>query len=311
MKLSNTLKKRFCKDFALPIGIFDDEYFYYFIDLYDEMFDTRNKLKMLIDCVTSLGGEDAFMQEFNRIKNDIIDDVSATEGYNTLSSTKDPYPYDAINQYPGQNIYVSQFDGKSFLSIDIVKANFFSMKKYDPTILDNANNWKEFLSKYSDHEYYHKSKQLRQVIFGNLLPKRQQALQKNVCNEIADTIKALYPTLDIAIVSTDEVIVLNHTRPENIINEVRDELNKVLGYTTDDLRVEAFGLEKVHPEKSYFVKHDLVNGNMVFKSVPQLFFAQVYKRQRYNFIKMNEADMSFMHEGMIATFNTPIYKDEY
>lgn len=306
MKLSNSLKKRFCKDFSLPIGLFDDDDFYYFIELYDSLLFTKEKLRMLEDVVSTLGGEEQFMQEFNRIKSDIIESVSNTQGYMNLSSDKNPRPYEAKHQYSGQNIYCPQFVGKEIISIDIRKANFFSMKTYDPSILKGAKTWNEFLSHFTDLPYYHESKQLRQVIFGNLLPKRQQAIQKSVCLEIADTIKLIDNRLDVAIVSTDEILILNHPYPEDVVESIYWVLESKLGHTRDDLRIEGFELEQIHPEKSYFIKRSF-HDDITFKSVPQIFFAQVFKH--YVGLSINEIDRSFFHEGMKATFQKSIYED--
>ena len=307
MKLSNSLKKRFCKDFSLPISLFDEEYFYYFIDQYDSLLETKSKLQLLEETVDTLGGEEQFMQEFNRIKDAIIKDVSESNGYINLSKDKDPRPYQAKRQYSGQNIYCPQFNGKQFISIDIRKANFFSMKTYDSSILNNASTWNNFLEEYTSLEYYHESKQLRQVIFGNLSPKRQQAIQKSVCLEIADTLKDIDERLDVVIVSTDEILILNHPYPSDGVPVFTELLEKKLGYTEADLRVEAFELEQIHPEKPNFVKRNLITDEITFKTVPQVFFAQVFKQ--YFGTHINKMDLSFFHEGLVATFNHTIYKD--
>lgn len=307
MKLSNSLKKRFCKDFSLPIGLFDDEYFYYFINEYDSLLNTKSKLRLLEDTVRTLGGEEQFMQEFNRIRDAIIADVSESDGYCKLSSDTNPRPYNAVREYSGQNIYCPQFSGKQFISIDIRKANFFSMKTYDSSILNEASTWNEFLKKYTSLEYYHQSKQLRQVIFGNLLPKRQQAIQKSVCKEIADIIKQ-YMKVNVAIVSTDEILILDHPNPSEGVLDVSGILERRLGYITADLRLEAFELEQIHHEKPYFVKKNLKTGDITFKSVPQVFFAQVFKN--YVRVPLTEYDLSFFYEGMIAKFNQNIYEEK-
>jgi len=316
MKLSNSIKKRFCKDFSLPIGLFDDEAFYYFIELYDVQYNTKAKLKLLEDIITELGSEEAFMQEFNLLKNRIIEDISATPTYTKLAADKNPYPYEAKHQYSGQNIYIPEFAGRKFISIDLCKANFLALKTYDATVdcakydkmLDGAESWDGYLSANNDLEYYHKSKQLRQVIFGNLLPKRQQSIQKSMCKEIADTIKAMDSTLELAIVSTDEILILNHPDPFIGVLDVSNKLRSVLGYTDNEIRVEAFELEQIHPEKSYFIKKDLFSSDITFKSIPQLFFAQVFKH--YFGKPMNDTDKTFFHEGCTAIFTESIYEGQ-
>ena len=91
----------------------------------------------------------------------------------------------------------------------------------------------------------------------------------------------------------------------------------------DYLRCEAFLLTQVHPERHYFVKLpmklDVVQnyesetyrvdfngyGDPVFKSIPSLYFAQVYKS--YFKIPIAPEDLVFLHEGLVARFEKSIY----
>lgn len=40
---TQNLRKRFVKDFSLPINIFSDPYFEYFLDLYQDAFQSRDR----------------------------------------------------------------------------------------------------------------------------------------------------------------------------------------------------------------------------------------------------------------------------
>jgi hypothetical protein len=308
---SAAIKKRFCKDFSIPIGIFEHNHFLSYLIQYDVQYNTTTKYQLLLDAIDSLGSEEAFMQEFNRIKDAIITDVSSTDGYHFLAITPEPRPYSPKYEHHKQNIYTSKFAGSQIISIDIKKANFTALKIRDEqtehrgSILNGANTWSEFLNRYTTREYYHKSKQLRQVIFGNLLPKRQQSIQRSMCNEIADTIMDMDESLDVAIVSTDEILILNHSNPVEGVSAITSLLGDKLGYTADELRIEAFELEQVHPEKSYFVKKNLIDASIEFKSIPLIFFPQVFSR--YFGYEITQMDKTFFHEGQLATFKTTIY----
>lgn len=308
IKLSNTIKKRFCKDFALPIGIFDNEYFEYFMQEYDSLLNTSIKKYMLYDALLTLGGEEGFMQEFNRIKEAIINDISSKEVYKDIQCGHKELPQiQSKYKHPGQNIYSRQFDGREFISIDIRKANFYAMSAIDSSLVNGATTWSEFLSKYTSLKYYHESKQLRQVIFGNLMPKKQQQIQKGICNMIADSIKDMDNTLEIAIVSTDEILILNHPNPKEGVSQIKELIDNTYGITSESLRVEAFRLESVHPEKPFFIKRDLHSDEIVFKNIPQVYFAQVFKH--YFGVGITEYDKSFFYEGQIAVFKESIYAD--
>ena len=47
MELDNNLKKRFCKDFRLPINVYQEPYFSYFKELYEPVFQIDEKLTWL------------------------------------------------------------------------------------------------------------------------------------------------------------------------------------------------------------------------------------------------------------------------
>ena len=49
MELTNSLKKRFASDLKLPINIFSEPYFEYFMELYDSDFNTKEKMKNFIN----------------------------------------------------------------------------------------------------------------------------------------------------------------------------------------------------------------------------------------------------------------------
>ncbi|MEG1222930.1 MAG: hypothetical protein RSD69_04560, partial [Bacilli bacterium] len=75
-------------------------------------------------------------------------------------------------------------------------------------------------------------------------------------------------------------------------------------------RVEEFVFNKINPDSDYghFFKTSIdLNGNVkeVFKSVPNLFFPQIFKH-KFN-MPLDEKDMLFFHEGRLARFMEPIY----
>jgi hypothetical protein len=46
--ITNSIKQRFIKDYNLPINIFEDDVFNYFIDLYDKTHKTKQFLLIII-----------------------------------------------------------------------------------------------------------------------------------------------------------------------------------------------------------------------------------------------------------------------
>ena len=63
---------------------------------------------------------------------------------------------------PSSDIYKPTNDGKRFISIDMKKANFHSLKAFAPDIFDNADTWEDFMRKFTDDEHIIGSKYVRQ-----------------------------------------------------------------------------------------------------------------------------------------------------
>jgi hypothetical protein len=75
-------------------------------------------------------------------------------------------------------------DGKYFISLDHVTANFNALKFYDPSIVLHCANWQELISKFTELEYFKRSKYFRQIVFGHLNPKKQAIISKFITSEV-------------------------------------------------------------------------------------------------------------------------------
>ena len=68
MEINSKLKKRFVKDFSLPIPIVEEPYFTYFVDLYDDLLDTHKKLDMMRDYASKFDTADALISHYENFK---------------------------------------------------------------------------------------------------------------------------------------------------------------------------------------------------------------------------------------------------
>ena len=295
--ISLNIKKRFVSDYNLPIKLFDDEMFAYYIDLYDKMHNTKYKYQMLEQSVMTCKGEEGFLKEFNSIKDEIISDISSKESYKRLSGTKVHVLHNTKYQVSKRNIYSPEFDGKHMISIDLTKANFNSMKYYDSALVNDKETYEDFISDYTADPYMKESKQLRQVIFGNLLPTKQQSIQKAIMNMIIDSILDTMP-ITISSMGSDEIII----HEENEGNDL--SLSKIIPTKLlDIIKIEQFKLLHIHPTKPFYAK--VMENKTEFKNVPNIYYPQVYKH--FANIPIEDKDLLFEYEGELATFVNPLY----
>lgn len=290
--LSHSVKKRFVKDYGLPIQLVQNPYFKYFIELYDPVYNSISKCDLLLSTINSLGGEKEFFETSDRIKNLIITKIKNLPEYEKLNSG-DLEEFQVGGLIKKDDIFNQTNIDKTFISFDMKQANFQAMKFFDPNLVLGAKTYEDFMLLHTDLDYFIQSKYLRQVIFGNLNPKRQQKIQKYMIRKFIDDI-LINLELDVSCVksqSSDELIIEAPGREEDILKLI----------TPDWIRVDIFKLRSLGDK--YYVK-EFTDGKIEFKTIPGYLFAQLFKKW-FN-LPINQNDLSFFFEGQVAIFKDPI-----
>ena len=225
MNISKELKKRFVRDFSIPIRIFDDPYFLKRIELFDSEFDTIKKWDMFVKTLDSYNTEEEFFADYNRVKDEAIAFIQNSEGFkrfNSMDMSEFAIPKE-FQQLPSKDVFKKNNIGKEFISFDIKKANFNALRKFDLTIFDYAPTWEDFLRKFTDVEYIINSKYIREVIFGNCNPKRITTYEKYLMSKFLTMCNFQIP--DIKFYSNDEVIVSGYFWFLDIMDSYTDRVN--------------------------------------------------------------------------------------
>lgn len=308
MEFSHTLKNRFIKDFGLPIQLVKEPMFSYYVERLDEHFSIKKKLQLLEEAVTTLGGEDRFFAESHKIKDAIINTIQTTDAYKELADNR-LESYETKNSVTQQDIYNMGNVNRTFISVDLKHANFNVFKMYDKSLVLNHNTYAELIGSLTTLEYFKTAKYLRQVIFGNMLPKKQQRLQKWVIDKIISVLhkEVGIQLADFVSASSDEIVFA--VAPDNIGQFVAMVGNKLAEDATtkpyaDWIKVEAFTLKSIG-DKKFFVKENLVSGKVEFKAVPSLYFMQVYKK--YIGKELEPYDLYFVSDGYLAEFKETVF----
>lgn len=301
MELTNSLKKRFTSDLKLPINIFNDPYFEYFMELYNNDFQTKEKMVVFENLLNKFNNVEEFFKNSENIISSIKSLISSTETYNRLNSFDMNKEFPLEEQIKQQNIYILPNVGKNLISVDLEKANFNVLNMIGLGKEIQANSYNQLLSKFTNDEYYFISKKIRQVIFGDLNPARQQRIQKFVINQLCKKLKENGCILSSA--SSDEIIIQNQDMNSKDIKEILKDVPEEYKF----FRVEDFIFEKIDSNNDFFVKTTLTNNGFKkeFKNVPSHFFAQVYKKHLGQ--ESNEYDLLFYHEGFLAEFKEKLF----
>ena len=290
---------RFCKDFNLPIKIYDREYFNYFATLYNDYFKVDENMELLKEALSEFEDSTEFLNYYNELQDLIINTIKEKEEYVEFSNA-DFNKFKVNSKYCVANIYKNTNLGKCFVSIDLNKANFQALHFYNKNIVEKTESYEEFISKFTKFKYFAKSKHFRQVVFGNLNPKRQLKIEQFLIEQIIEFLssKNILCKDDIVMATKDEVVF---EIDENNVPNVKLILDSIKSNLNIDVKVEAFKLNGIC---GYYVKEDLNSNKYTFSCVPSIYYPQVFKI--YHNLEINEKDLTFFYEGNLARFMNPI-----
>lgn len=236
-EISEKAKERFVKDCNLPIKIFKEPYFTDRLKLYDRYYGTMEKWGIFLKELEKYHCEQDYFEEYNRIKDAAISDIKASKGYIRFNE-------EDMNQYrvshenlPNKDIFKASNHGKSFISIDMKKANFSSLKYYDASIFANAGTWEEFIGRYTNNKHIINSKYIRQVILGNCNPKRHITYEKYLMDKVLSCVLELFTQ------STQTLAASLKQSTQALVASV-DLIDKVVFFSNDEIIIDVSDMEK-------------------------------------------------------------------
>ena len=293
---STILKKRFIRDCGLPITVYDNPYFIQRLGTINSLFDCVSKFERFCKELEAFNSEQSYLEWYNAIKDKIIDAIKNHPKYqefNELTISK------TIKEVGKNNLYIEPNDRLSFISIDMKKANFSSMRFFAPEIFGGCETWEEYVGRFTDSKHFTDSKYIRQVIFGACNPKRQIKYESYLMEQVYNGIKKVFPQIEVFSLGEDEIIIplVQHGSEiysiSSIKNAIPDELRSIV-------RVDVFVLKKIGNYgwlKTYpFVKPTKIE----FKCVDAEIFHQIVKQ--YHCVQITEDDLVFYHNGQLARF---------
>ena len=303
---------RFVKDQKIPIMVYSEPYFSHFLMLYEKDFGTKSSYDMLVKTLESFDKEEEFLEEYYRVRDAVINAVESLSAYQEFlgfdMSTYSGNERKFKNVTKG-DVYKLDNVGKFFVSIDMKTANFQALRLHNPDLVFGCKTYDEFIARFTNLEYIRRSKYTRQVVFGNMNPKRQVTIQRFYINEILNSIldnkQFAYLTADnLVTICNDEIVfevdsLIPTVESKNIVRYVKENYDI-------DVSVTSYKLNNIGG-KDFFVQ-EKADGTISFKKVPSVYFAQVYKK--YKGEQVDDFDLAFYYEGYLSKFMEPIFKDE-
>jgi hypothetical protein len=247
--------KGFCKLFDLNIPVYSEfDYYIGQLSKVPKFSNLSNLIKLYEEAESNI--DDLYEYRLEKSK-EIIEFLKGTRAYEELI-------YDnLIPDLPTTKNFHYE-EGRKYISIDLKKANWLSVKKYDPHFLNElGNTYEEFLDKFNIPNILKQSKSFRQFIFGNINPKKQIKAQRLMIQGVIDEIGDF---LQLECIRHDEVIY-SFDKFSDISSICSDYDNNIYNFkifTVD--RVEDFKIENYYNTKGDLTGRSMVgcNGNLYY-----------------------------------------------
>ncbi|MEG1299563.1 MAG: hypothetical protein RSC93_02475 [Erysipelotrichaceae bacterium] len=304
--ISDELATSFQKNFRLKFPCHSLDLFPYYIDLYDEMYHTKEKLSIFMDAVNSFESNEAFFKRMKEVRESLVDNIKLNSEYQEFKQ-RDMSSYQIVPFGFKKPPYNKESQGKWYMSIDLKEANVQALNEADKRIL-KANTFDKFIDDNlpnDSHEFrklIKEAKQFREVVFGQLNSERIVAVERYIMQNIAYMLFEEFSWLNLntKLVTQmhDELIfeVDEHFfKSLDALNSIQFEIRK-LGYR---VHLEIFQLKSISKTKPWFVKEQS-NGCQKLIGVPNIYIPKTIKE--LSGLKVVENDLFFDYDDAIAKF---------
>lgn len=316
------LRYRFCEDVGAPIQVLQEPYFSDRLSLFDKDYGTVGKWDEYYEYVTeSFRTITDYLEWYHTLRKNIIKVVSETDAFKRFNESEEitskikefrPVIGD-VNLYTQEQVK----DGSNcFISIDMRKANFQTLRHIDPEIVFGCDTYEDFIDEFTDVPLVKKSKKTRTIIFGQLNPNRTMKCERMIMGMIESSVTPLIGSwFELFSMNSDELIY--KLRPGNNFDEVIGLVSSIVNEDflynefNLDLRVKFFSL-RCHNFKTaasdkimnVFVK-EYNDGSKDYKCANEIYFPQTYKL--INGLGIKDSDLVFYYDkSELAKFFSPL-----
>lgn len=304
MTMTEKLKERFCKDLNLSIKIFEEPFFSERLELYDKQYHCKNKYENFVKLVESCGGEQGYFELYNKVKDSAITYLNNNPYMQFFAREEDFSKFQIKNKgFSKHDIYHADNNGKYFVSFDMIKGNFTALHHYDKRIVNNADTYEEFLGSFTNHSHLLYSKYIRQVIFGNVNPKRQVTYEQYLMDKVMDKLLKRFDNNKIVFFSTDEIVMKLDDAEIYSVDKIAKEIVKECKLENINIRSEVFKLHKIEGIDGYIKEFLEKEKGIDIKGVNSINMPFVLRA--LNGEEITENDTVFLYEGQLAKLLKP------
>ena len=288
-RFDRALAQRFVNDMNLPIQVIDEETFKYWIALYENDYQSETLWNELWEEIDEDYNGDAskFLDAYYEVRDKVIKTVTESEAFKKFNESDFSWCKVETPLNPKyKELYNAENIGKRFLSFDLVKSNIQALNYVDKNILMNSLAYEDFIGKFTGSRYIAKSKYFRNVVFGQMNPKRHITIAKYLISKVYELLRDnKIIDWDLVCVSSDEIVFevpvgTMIVQMGKIMGEAMKLVHSKLGLIVrcTDFRLSGYNL-KTNRCKSVCNFYLKWGGNVGWelKGVPLQYYSIVYK----------------------------------
>ena len=299
-KITPELIDLFVKYSRIPIPINSTEHINYYLRYLDRYYNSIEFYELFKTSINTKS-EHTLKKEINDLHFKIIEYINSNVEFKKFKETKFDIPHTIK-----KDIYTEPHKNRYFISIDVRTANFRSLKHYCPSICEPSDEWTDFIRRFTNNEFIIKSKQFREVVFGELGCKKILNIPTIFIDKINKHILSDFEyseSLKMISFSGDEIIYEVNEKFDS--RELEKFVNRLM---PSYFKVEMFKLIKFDNHDIYV--REYTNGKRDFKKVQKKFILQAIKH--YESLPIEELDRKFTdsESGMVATFDKAIFESK-
>lgn len=313
------LRKRFVSDMNLPIQVIQSPYFEERLELLENEFESKTKYDNLLKIIDEKfqGNINKFLEHYSETRNLIITSLTHNDAwFNFIRSAIGDVSFEQNEIIGERNLYTQEQDGCLFISFDMRKANYQALKYVSPELVLNTDTYEDLIGKFTDLDYIKESKYTRQVIFGQMNPKRTMKVEKKITTSFAHAlINGEYGDLidmskfNVFSVNSDEVIFKFNGAIQELdsLPNLNDFVYEGVTFRFNkfQLRHRQFKLATSDSKLNIFEKVDFIDGHRThLHCVPATYYPQVYKL--LGGMEIKPSDLVFYYEHELCQFMNPI-----
>ena len=295
IEMTENLNKRFVKDCKLPIQIYKEPYFTSRLKLCNPLYDSVASYELFSREVMEYENEEQYFAVYNNIKENMMSYIKSTDGFNKFNEMIIPHNENNFSNISSKDIYKPTNIGREFISIDMIKANFNTLRHFDPSIFDNELYWEDFVYKFTKLEHIINSKYIREVIFGKCNAEKTISYEKYLMTSVLTKVLK-EKELNIVYLSNDEVVI--DVTDDGDIKNITDITKLFLKHRITPLRFEVFTLKGIMKDDEIIGYIKESKDGVVVKKVNSLYMPSVLRYLNDDHIEYN--DLIFEYEGNIC-----------